>query len=114
MNNHVIQRVPVVSSCIASFGYLETMLTLEIEYRSGAVYRYFFVPANVHAALMAAPSKGGFLNHHIRGRYPEMLIGAASAPSCGTRLPARPVARSPWFDPLEGARAGRRPDPPST
>ena len=72
MNNVVvIARARVESSCITSVGYTEDAKTLEVEYRSGAVYRYFDVAAEVHVALMATPSKGAYLNRFIKGRYAE-------------------------------------------
>jgi hypothetical protein len=71
MNNSIIRRTPVRSSCIASIGYADQVMTLEVEFRSGAVYRYFMVPRLLHTALLAAPSKGTFLNQRIRGHFPE-------------------------------------------
>jgi hypothetical protein len=71
MNNIVIARAPVESSCIASVGYADTAKTLEVEFRSGAVYRYFGVPPETHLALMGAASKGAYLNRYIKGRHAE-------------------------------------------
>jgi len=42
---------------------------LQIEFRGGVVYHYVGVPAEAYEALLAAPSKGGYFNRVIRGRF---------------------------------------------
>ena len=88
MNNPVIIRTPVHSSCIASVGYAETAVTLEVEFRSGAVYRYAGVPREVHAAIVAASSKGTCFNKYVKGRYPAV-----------PQLRESSASRSGWSDP---------------
>lgn len=61
-----MQRVPVVSSDLASVGYDANSQTLEIEFRTGAVYEYRPVAPALHAELMSAPSLGRFFNQRIR------------------------------------------------
>jgi hypothetical protein len=62
-----MQRVPVDSSSIASIGYAPEQEVLELEFRqSGVVYQYFDVPAEEHAAFLAADSKGTYLNRHFK------------------------------------------------
>jgi hypothetical protein len=72
-----MDRVPVVSSCIASVGYEAPTQTLELEFTNGRVYRYFGIPARVHAELIGAESKGTYFNRCIRDRpgvaYEEVL-----------------------------------------
>lgn len=63
------KRSPVESSTIASVGYLRSERVLEIEFRSGAVYRYSAVPKSVFDALISAHSKGRFFGAEIRGKY---------------------------------------------
>jgi hypothetical protein len=65
-----MKRVPVTSTSLASVGYLADTNTLEVEFRHGSCYRYFAVPKHTYHALLAAPSKGAFLNTHIKNRYP--------------------------------------------
>jgi hypothetical protein len=60
----------VESTTLATVGYDETRKLLRLEFRSGAVYLYFGVPGEVHQTLLAAPSKGGYFNEAIRGRFP--------------------------------------------
>lgn len=56
-------RVPVVSSNISSIGFSPyagdpVSGFLDVEFRSGAIYRYRDVPKTVYAALLGAPSIG--------------------------------------------------------
>jgi hypothetical protein len=62
-----VARVPVASSSVASIGYSPG--TLEEQFRSGAVYRFFEVPRTIYDAFLAAPSKGMFFNESVRGRF---------------------------------------------
>jgi hypothetical protein len=50
-------------------GYSQQERVLEVAFHDGGVYRYDDVPADVHTALMAAPSKGGFLARFVKDRY---------------------------------------------
>jgi hypothetical protein len=62
------RRTAVVSSLLSSMGYsIDT--TLELEFRSGAIYRYFAVPHAVFRGRIAAESKGTYFNHHVRNRF---------------------------------------------
>ena len=66
-----MNRLPVESEAIASFGYDAEKATLDVEFHSGHVYRYFMVPASVFADFEEAPSKGTFFARHIRpGGFP--------------------------------------------
>ena len=65
----VIQRAAVESSSIASVGYGRASKLLEIEFRSGAIYRYREVPESVFTAFSAARSKGHFFGTQVRGKY---------------------------------------------
>jgi hypothetical protein len=65
-----IQRFVVRSSMIASVGYDSITGVLEMEYCNGSLYRYFAVPRAIFDRLIAAPSKGTFINNFIRDRYP--------------------------------------------
>lgn len=61
-----MRREPVESEALASVGYDRDTLELEIEFTSGAVYRYSDVPESLHAGLMTAASHGEFFAYHIR------------------------------------------------
>ena len=50
--------------------YFDDTAVLEVEFRSGDLYRYFAVPPSVHQALIAADSPGAYFNRNISDRYP--------------------------------------------
>jgi hypothetical protein len=79
--------VAVESSTIASVGYDLTRELLQLEFCSRAIYHYFGVPADVHGALLEAPSKGGYFNRAIRGRfrYRRLVPAVASGAPDGRR-----------------------------
>jgi hypothetical protein len=64
-----MRRIWVDSSSIASIGYDAARRELEIEFReSGDVYRYFDVPEEEYAALLAADSRGTYFNQVFKER----------------------------------------------
>lgn len=66
-------RIPVQSSLLASIGY-SALATLELEFRSGALYRYFDVPRTVVVELLTAQSKGAYFNRNIKSRFPYQRL----------------------------------------
>ncbi len=64
-----IKRQPVESSVLASVGYEAGKRVLEIEFHSGAIYRYLEVPEETHRRLLAAESKGHFFGANIRDKF---------------------------------------------
>jgi hypothetical protein len=62
-------REPVDSESIAVIGYDDDAEVLEVEFVSGAVYRYRGVSQDVHEDFLQAPSKGAYFNRHIRDSY---------------------------------------------
>jgi KTSC domain len=76
MTPHTITAVGVVanmvfvrSSALRAVAYDPSTKELQIRFCSGTSYVYENVPATVHAALMAADSKGTFFFEHIRETY---------------------------------------------
>lgn len=71
-------RTPVESSNIASIGYDPASRVLEVQFKSGgkpgSIYRYADVPADEHAALMAAESPGSHFSSNIRGAYKSTRV----------------------------------------
>lgn len=45
-----------------------------MELKTGTRYLYRDVPAHIHQAFMAAPSKGSFYNQWIRDDYPFVRV----------------------------------------
>lgn len=64
-----IERHPVQSTVLASVGYDAAKRLLEIEFRSGSIYRYLEVPGEIHRRLLAADSKGNFFGANIRDKF---------------------------------------------
>lgn len=64
-----IKRHPVESSVLATVGYDGKRRLLEIEFHSGAVYRYLDVPEEIHSRLLTAESKGHFFGAAIRDKF---------------------------------------------
>jgi hypothetical protein len=65
-----MHRHRVSSSSLISVGYDAPSKTLELEFLSGAVYRYRKVPRLIYDELMRAPSKGRFVNAFVRDTFP--------------------------------------------
>lgn len=64
-----IPREPVESSALTTVGYSKRLHALEIEFHDGSIYRYLDVPQSHYENLMAAESKAGYYNNHLRGKY---------------------------------------------
>lgn len=64
-----MEREPVQSKALASIGHDPESEVLEIEFRSGRIYRYRGVSAQLHAWLMRSPDKGGLFNRLIEGQF---------------------------------------------
>ena len=60
----------VDSSMIAAAGYDPETRLLVVLFNSGKAYEYAEVPPQVFFALMAADSKGRFMNDNVIGFYP--------------------------------------------
>jgi hypothetical protein len=65
-----VKRRPIESSVLRSVGYSPQTAELEIEFRSGDVYRYYAVPPRVYRELIAADSPGAYFNRNISDRFP--------------------------------------------
>ena len=84
------------STVIRQFTYDPGGRVLTITFVSGEVYDYLGVPAEVHAGLQAAASRGRFFGARIRNRYRFIRRGRGSGPS--PEPPAQPhpaVPRDP-------------------
>lgn len=62
------------SRAVVSAGYDAGKLELELEFRSGHLYRYADVPASVYAWLLRIENKGAFVRRMIQGRYVERAV----------------------------------------
>lgn len=73
-----VERVTVESSSLASIGFDRTTSVLEIEFRSGASYRYLAVPPAVFEEMKKASSKGRYFAQFIRGKYEFQRVRGAA------------------------------------
>jgi hypothetical protein len=62
-------RVPLGSQAVAAAGYEGATRTLELEFRSGRVYRFADVPETVYEWLLRVPNKGIYVARSITGQY---------------------------------------------
>ena len=75
----MIDLIAVESSNVMAIGYADGVLA--VKFRGGTLYEYRGVPPEVHAALMAAASKGSFLARHVvrNSAYQVMKIAPTRA-----------------------------------
>jgi hypothetical protein len=66
--------IPVASSMIQAVGYDPKTRILEVVFNSGQIYCYEDVPPNVYKELMAADSKGRYMQSEILGVYPDYPV----------------------------------------
>jgi KTSC domain len=59
------------SSLFIAARYSEREQLLDLEFRSGAIYRYFRFPPDEYAEFMKADSHGAHFNRYIVGQFPE-------------------------------------------
>lgn len=65
-----MQMKPVKSSNVESVGYDSETKTLGVKFKNNPkVYEYPGVPADTHAALMAAESVGSYFARNIKGKF---------------------------------------------
>jgi hypothetical protein len=59
----------VESTTLLTITYDLDRQLLQLKFCDRAIYRYFDVPVDVYQGLVSAPSKGGYFNRSIRGRF---------------------------------------------
>jgi len=70
-----MNRENVQSSMITSLGYDANTSTLEVEFKSGAVWQYYDVPESIYYDMMNSGSLGKFFHANIKGSYGESQVG---------------------------------------
>lgn len=61
-----MDRIPVVSSNVASIGYCNETGILEVEFNNGGIYQYFGIPDFLYHEFLNSDSKGRFLNTNVK------------------------------------------------
>ena len=82
-----MQHVAVDSTSIRFVDYDEARRRLEVEFLSGARYRYDGVGPAVFQRLVDAESVGAYFNANVRDRYPYARLGERPRSSL-TRRPS--------------------------
>jgi hypothetical protein len=67
-------RTALNSTSLKGAAYCFQKALLELEFRSGAIYRFGGVPEATYRELLRAESKGVYFNHHIRNRFPYVKL----------------------------------------
>lgn len=67
----------VSSSNLLRYRYSEAGKALDIQFHNGGIWRYSSVPPFVWDMLTLAPSKGRYLHHSIKPRFPAKRVGGA-------------------------------------
>lgn len=60
---------PVTSSYIDAIAYNEKDNELRVQFKSGAIWKYFDVPEAVHVSMLLAESTGKFFAKEVRGVF---------------------------------------------
>jgi hypothetical protein len=60
---------PIDSSAISAVGYDDRQQVLRVTYRNGGTYDYLDVPQTEFDRLMAAESRGEYMNKVIKPKY---------------------------------------------
>jgi hypothetical protein len=81
LNIPTVERVKLQSRSVKATSYDPGRALLEVEFHSGAIYRYGGVPARVYQEFLAAESHGRYFNQNIRNRYLTVKIIRGSARS---------------------------------
>ena len=67
-------RQVVDSPSVRSIGYDKRTRTLEVEFKSGTIYRYASVPIEVWSEFLQAESKGQFFQRRVRDHFPTTRL----------------------------------------
>ena len=66
-----IEMIPCESFNVEGYGYNSSQKELWVAFKNNRVYRYDKVPHEIANGLHGAPSKGKYLNQHIKGKFEE-------------------------------------------
>jgi hypothetical protein len=75
-----MDRVTLDSTLLASAGHDARRQLLDVEFRTGELYRYFNVPSACYRQLLRADSKGRYFNSHIRNRFSYQHLSCPASP----------------------------------
>jgi lysyl-tRNA synthetase, class II len=73
-----MNRTPCTSSQIKSHGYDPATQTLEVEFKTGAVYQYDGVPQEVADGFGSCESVGKHFGQAVRGKFAHRMVTPAA------------------------------------
>jgi hypothetical protein len=112
-NDVLVQRERLKSKAVISAGYDPATLELELEFRSGHLYRYENVPASVYAWLLRIENKGGFVRRMIAGRYAERAVAPSERGASASQSKPESLEDTPSLEDTLRASLDRLLDPPA-
>jgi hypothetical protein len=62
------------SSSVRRIAYSKETQTLEVEFLTGAIYRYSGFPESMWLEITNAPSVGSFIHAQVKGKYPYVRV----------------------------------------
>jgi hypothetical protein len=71
-----MEKRSVKSKAVKSLLYDDVTRTLDVEFASASVYRYFDVPRDVYEWLLRVDSKGTFVNRLVKEKYRYERVGS--------------------------------------
>lgn len=75
-----MEREPVIANLLSEVSYNEACRTLEILFKSGAIYLYYFVSTEVHRDLMNATCHDTYFAQNIKHDYESRRIAEPAVP----------------------------------
>ncbi len=70
----MVALTPVTSGNIASIGWDSATQTLQVLFKSGALYAYSGVPRSTFEAFLSAPSKGAYFAKVVKDQFPTRRV----------------------------------------
>ena len=64
-----MERMRVQSEQLRSVGYDVGSSTLEVQFRDGATFQYFYVPEFIFSRLLHSPSKAAYFRNRVRYQF---------------------------------------------
>lgn len=69
-----MERTNIESSNLRSIGFDPDSSTLEVEFKSGAVWQYYDFPESLWYEFEGSESLGKFFHREIKGQYSESQV----------------------------------------
>lgn len=64
-----MERVRVQSESLKSVGYDAMTSTLEVQFRNGGIFQYFYVPHFIFSRLLETAAKANYFQNRVRHQF---------------------------------------------